>query len=218
MAYMVYLDGQEIKEDDPKYHVLERTLASILEAQEDVDLAEGKLGKGLVHDGTRFDIVSVSAETEGVALQEILNAFWKYRQGYSGDIKTIYLGETETFTLYCVETESGRYVAAMCGLNFDLSDMASGTPDRGVVFYTVCSKHGKILGPNEEGTNVEYVDMDGVVQRVDAGQGYMRPAELAAESGKSVTRIYQIAKKLGRLPTLDELKRESKPTGRPRKY
>lgn len=43
------------------------------------------------------------------------------------------------------------------------------------------------------------------------------PAEkLAEEAGVSRTVVYRLAKKLGRLPTLDELK--NRKNGRPRKY
>lgn len=46
----------------------------------------------------------------------------------------------------------------------------------------------------------------------------MTVKELAEKSGKSINTVYYYAKKLGRLPTVEELKDPKKKTGRPRKY
>lgn len=45
----------------------------------------------------------------------------------------------------------------------------------------------------------------------------MTVKELVELGGKSETIVYRLAKRLGRLPTVEELKTERKP-GRPKKY
>lgn len=41
--------------------------------------------------------------------------------------------------------------------------------------------------------------------------------DLVIASGKSMTIVYRLAKRLGRLPTVEELK-ANRPAGRPKKY
>lgn len=45
----------------------------------------------------------------------------------------------------------------------------------------------------------------------------MNIKELSKKSGKAISTVYYYAKKLGRLPTLEELK-NTKKAGRPKKY
>lgn len=42
--------------------------------------------------------------------------------------------------------------------------------------------------------------------------------ELAEEAGVTERRVYQIAKKLGRMPTIDEIMSRKGKRGRPKKY
>lgn len=46
----------------------------------------------------------------------------------------------------------------------------------------------------------------------------MTVQELAKEANVTEARVYQIAKKLGRLPTVEELKERKGKRGRPKKY
>jgi hypothetical protein len=46
----------------------------------------------------------------------------------------------------------------------------------------------------------------------------MTVRELAEEANVTERRVYQLAKKLGRLPTLDEIESRKGKRGRPRKY
>ena len=46
----------------------------------------------------------------------------------------------------------------------------------------------------------------------------MTPKEIAEKANVSVARVYQIAKQIGRLPTIDEVKSRKGKMGRPKKY
>ena len=46
----------------------------------------------------------------------------------------------------------------------------------------------------------------------------MKVKELAEKTNLSQSRIYQIAKKLGRLPTIEEVEKQKEKRGRPKKY
>lgn len=46
----------------------------------------------------------------------------------------------------------------------------------------------------------------------------MTVKELAEETGVTEARVYQLAKKLGRLPTVDEIESRKGKRGRPKKY
>jgi hypothetical protein len=46
----------------------------------------------------------------------------------------------------------------------------------------------------------------------------MTPKELAKETNVTERRVYQIAKELGRLPTVAEIEERKRKRGRPRKY
>ena len=46
----------------------------------------------------------------------------------------------------------------------------------------------------------------------------LSPVELARLSGKHLATVYRRAEKLGRLPTLEELKEKKHSPGRPKKY
>ena len=61
-----------------------------------------------------------------------------------------------------------------------------------------------------------YITSGEVVSLCDTIATYAKADELAEEARVSCTVVYRLAKKLGRLPTLDELK--NRKNGRPRKY
>lgn len=46
----------------------------------------------------------------------------------------------------------------------------------------------------------------------------MTPKELAEKTNVTEARVYQIAKKLGRLPTVEEINERKGKRGRPKKY
>ena len=46
----------------------------------------------------------------------------------------------------------------------------------------------------------------------------MKPKEIAKQANCSVSRVYQVAKKIGRLPTVEEIANRKNKRGRPTKY
>lgn len=137
-------------------------------------------------------------------VKQILTAFWNATEDYDGDISCRKDRHKDGVTYYRIETEGNDFIAAVHDDN----------PN--VVFYRGL-------------TSYDWHTTDGLDAVEIDGKPYLPPdlfprpmtvSELADEAGVSVPTVYYHARKLGRLPTVEELHstRPGRPAGRPSKY
>ena len=133
-------------------------------------------------------------------VKQILTAFWNAIEGYDGDISCRKEKHEDGVTYYSVETEGNDFVAAVHDDN----------PN--IVFYRL--RNGYDWRTTD---GIDAVELNGKpCLPPDLMPRPMTVSELAAEAGVSVPTVYYRARKLGRLPTVEELTNTH--AGRPKKY
>ena len=135
-----------------------------------------------------------------MSVKAILKEFWKTVEDYDGDISCCKIGSRDGVDYYRIITDGNTFEAA------------ARKEDNSVVFYRgdgVSEWRSTDLAPVIELDGKPYL-ADQLVRPINS------PSFLAKEAGVSVATVYKHAKRLGRLPTLEELKNTK--TGRPRKY
>lgn len=138
-------------------------------------------------------------------VKSILRAFWCATEDYGEDefLSVRKVREAGETVFYTVETSGNRFDAAVHKNN----------PD--VVFF----RGEGIVGGWKTTEGIPAIDVDGIPYLPPMEERNLSPSDIAKRSGVSVATVYNIAKKLGRMPTIDEVKnRQLKKGGRPRKY
>ncbi len=136
-------------------------------------------------------------------VKEVLLAFWRFSKNYDGDISCCYTETRGGYLFFSIHTDKAEYIGAV-----------DESAEKKIVYFS-------IAGSDEWMTSdkmTAYVDEDGLPRLPENEVSTKTPNELAFESGKSLATVYKLAKVYGRLPTVEELQSERKPSGRPRKY
>ena len=136
-------------------------------------------------------------------VKSILKQFWAAVEGYEGAISCRKTGTRNGLTYYTVVTDGNRF------------DAVVHDDDPNVVFYR---EEGVTRGAWKTTERFDAIDLDGVpVLPPDMRSPEDSPAFIAQAAGCSVATVYNRAKELGRLPTVEECQKRAQ-SGRPRKY
>ena len=137
-----------------------------------------------------------------MSVKSILKAFWTAFENYDGNISCRKTDERNGVIFYSVETGGNSFEAAIH------------SDEPGVVFF-----RGEGLGANDWkcSDGLPVIELDGVPYSAPIAEETLTPSEVAKAAGVSLVTVYKHAKRLGRLPTVDEIKEASKRNGRPRK-
>lgn len=142
-----------------------------------------------------------------MSVKSILKAFWTEFENYDGNISCRKTGEHDGATFYAVETDGNSFEAVV----------HASAPD--IVFF-----RGEGLGANDWrcSDGLPVVEVDGVPYIAPGTELLVPPTAtpsfIAKQSGLSVATIYNYAKRLGRLPTVEEALKMRKKAGAPKKY
>ena len=141
-----------------------------------------------------------------MSVKSILKAFWTAFENYDGNISCRKKDERNGVIFYSVETDGNSFEAVI----------HSDAPE--VVFF-----RGEGLGANDWkcSDGLPVVEIDEVPYIAPGAEQFISspasPSALAQAAGVSVATVYKYAKRLGRLPTIEELCAGVK-NGRPKKY
>lgn len=135
-----------------------------------------------------------------MSVKSVMRAVWSFLEDYDGDISCKMVDRRGGASIYFIETDGNQF-DAVC---YD--------DDPDIVFWRV---EGESLRWNCTDM-LPVVEVDGLPRTLPVPTVVTSPSDIAREAGVSIATVYNHAKKLGRLPTVAEIK-ASKP-GRPKKY
>lgn len=166
----------------------------------------------------RIDIISSSVELKGslsdeltspscVVLAHELRHVWQHANGWTFDDYNRDSSNIEAYNGQGVEVDAHAFAINICSIVFDSAPAFR-------AFSPGLRK--RILERAIEQDSTESTLFDSFADVVDKLDEALSPSQLASAAGVSLATVYNLAKRLGRLPTVAELKAPRRPG--PKKY